>query len=219
MAGFGKVALAAAVVGAGLTVVGSAGPSQEASATVTQRQEGHVTGDAWVSFSLDPGNPLRRFVVDAHGNPYKVVGNKVVWGDARGTIKFDHPEPDGNGGVKHHWGSIAVDYVMTAGPVAVISGTSTGNIAFPKGMRLSVSVYDDPRGRRFDRLGFSWGVIDPSCVPSGLAPAPFTKYESGKGYTVRSAELPAVSPGVEAPDPMVPCPPVAEPAAGTVPAG
>ena len=196
----GRVGMAGVMVAGGLLLVGA--PSE---AVTARRTEGHVTGDAWISFSLDPGNPLRRFIVDAHGNPYKVVGNKLVWGDARGTIRFNHPIPDGEGGTKDHWGAIEVDYVMTAGPVAVVSGKSTGNIGFPKGMRLSVSVYDDPRGRRFDRIGFSWGVIDPSCIPLGLAPAPFTTYDSGPGYAVRSAPLPMPPEGVEAPDPQPAC--------------
>ncbi|ADB29354.1 hypothetical protein Kfla_0227 [Kribbella flavida DSM 17836] len=195
-----RLATTGAMVAGGLVLIGA--PSE---AAPPKRTEGHVTGDAWISFSLDPGNPLRRFVVDAHGNPYKVVGNKLVWGDARGTIRFNHPTPDGQGGMEDNWGTIDVDYVMTAGPVAVVSGKSTGNIGFPAGQRLSISVYDDPRGRRFDRLGFSWGVVDPACVPLGLGPAPFTTYDSGAGYVVKSVPLPAVPAGTEAPDPQPAC--------------
>ncbi|QNE21939.1 hypothetical protein F1D05_33535 [Kribbella qitaiheensis] len=196
---------AVAAVGAVLLTIAAAAPSGATAAS--HRTEGHVTGDAWVSFSVDPGNPLRRFIFDVHGNPYKIVDGKVYFGAAHGTVRFDHPTPDGHGGTTHNWGSIEVDYLMTAGPVAVISGKSNGDLGTPKGKRLSLTVYDDPRGDRYDRLGFSWGVIDSTCVPMGLGPAPFTTYKSGPGYKVRAAELPVVPEGTTPPDLGDPCPP------------
>jgi hypothetical protein len=189
------------VLAAGAALVAGAGSSAaEPVAAASGSTEAHVTGDAWVRFSIEPGNPLRRFIVDAHGGPFRVVDGKIVMGDARGTIRMNHPSPDANGVMRDNWGTVAVDYVMTGGPVAVVSGTSTGNAGWPKGTRMSVTVYDDPRGRRFDRIGFSWGVVDGRCHRMGLAPAPFTSYASGPGYHVRSAELPAIPEDTEGPD-------------------
>jgi hypothetical protein len=170
-----------------------------AAPATAHRSESHVTGDAWVSFSLDPGNPLRRFIFDAHGSPYKVVDGRLVMGDARGTVRINHPAPDPDGVVRDHWSSVDVDYVMTGGPVAVVSGTSTGGPYFPKGTRMAFTVYDDPRGDRFDRMGFSWGAIDGRCLRMGLAPAPFATYHSGPGYRVKAAALPAVPENVQPP--------------------
>jgi hypothetical protein len=168
-------------------------------------KEGHVTGDAWVRYSMDPGNPLRRFIFDAHGNPFKIVNGKVVMGDAHGTVKFNHPGKDSDGVVRDHWGTVDVDYVMTGGPVAVVSGTSPGSVGWPKGTRMSFTVYADPRGRKYDRMGFSWGVVDGRCHQMGMAPAPFTSYVSGKGYTVEHAELPVLPENVEGPADPEPC--------------
>jgi hypothetical protein len=202
------VALAVTIAGAALLAgqapagaVPAAMPKQSSApaAPTARAKEGRVTGDAWVSFSIEPGNPLRRFIFDAHGNPYKFVDGKMVVGDAHGTVRFNHPGPDLDGVVRDHWGTVDVDYMMTSGPVAVVSGTSTGNVAFPKGVRMSFSVYDDPRGRRFDRMGFSWGVVDGRCHRMGMAPAPFTAYSSGPGYVVRAAELPAVPANAQSP--------------------
>jgi hypothetical protein len=200
------VALAVTIAGAALLAgpapagaAAAATREQSPSAPLARAKEGRVTGDAWVSLSIDTGNPLRRFIFDAHGNPYKFVDGKMEWGDAHGTVRFNHPGPDPDGVVRDHWGTVDVDYVMTSGPVAVVSGTSTGNVAFPKGVRMSFSVYDDPRGRRFDRMGFSWGVVDGRCHRMGMAPAPFTAYSSGPGYVVTAAELPAVPANAQQP--------------------
>jgi len=194
------VALTVTIAGAAL-LAGQvpAGATAPPAAPTARAKEGRVTGDAWVSFSIDPGNPLRRFIFDAHGNPYKFVDGKMVLGDAHGTVRFNHPGPDPDGVVRDHWGTVDVDYVMTSGPVAVVSGTSTGNIAFPKGVRMSFSVYDDPRGRKFDRMGFSWGVVDGRCHRMGMAPAPFTAYSSGRGYVVTAAELPPIPANAQPP--------------------
>ncbi|GAA4623991.1 hypothetical protein GCM10023196_022490 [Actinoallomurus vinaceus] len=168
-------------------------------------KEGHVTGDAWVRFPLDPENPLRRFIFDAHGNAFRFDGKKMIMGAAHGTVRFDHPIPDSNGVIRHYWGTVKVDYVMTAGPVAVVSGTSKGVIGETDGTRMAFSVYADPRGHRYDRMGFSWGAVDGRCLRMGLAPAPFTTYDSGKGYTVKHAELPAVPKDAEPPADPPPC--------------
>lgn len=191
-------AAALALVG-GCAMLATSGSAAAGSEARGRPPVGHVTGDAWVSFSIDPGNPLRRFIFDAHGGPYKVVGGRLVMGDAHGTVRFNHPAPGPDGVVRDNWGSVKVDYLMTAGPVAVVSGTSTGGPGWPAGTRMSFSVYDDPRGDRYDRMGFSWGVVDGRCVRMGLAPAPFTTYKSGKGYRVRAAELPAITGDVQPP--------------------
>jgi hypothetical protein len=177
----------------------SAATRDRATADAGRAAGGHVTGDAWVRYSLDPGNPLRRFIFDAHGNAFKFVDGKMVLGDAHGTVRFDHPAPDPDGVVRDHWGTVDVDYVMTGGPVAVVSGTSRGTIGWPDGTRMAFTVYADPRGHRYDRMGFSWGAVDGRCLRMGMAPAPFTSYVSGKGYTVRHAELPVPPEDVQAP--------------------
>jgi hypothetical protein len=128
-----------------------------------------------------------------------VVDGRLVMGAAHGTVRFNHPGPDPDGIVRDHWGTVEVDYLMTAGPVAVVSGTSTGGPGWPAGTRLSFSVYDDPRGDRYDRMGFSWGIVDGRCLRMGLAPAPFTTYVSGRGYTVRAADLPLIASDVRPP--------------------
>lgn len=197
-----RLGAGAAVLAAGALLAGGGGAALAATRGETARPsadgtgQAHVTGDAWVRYSVDAGNPLRRFVFDAHGNPFKVVDGKLVMGDAYGTVRFNHPAEDPDGVVRDHWGSVDVDYVMTGGPVAVVSGISTG----PDRQRMTFTVYDDPRGRRFDRVGFSWGAVDGRCHRMGMAPAPFTSYASGKGYTVRHAELPTVPVGTRPPD-------------------
>jgi hypothetical protein len=202
--------VAAAGIGGLVLLMGTAAhaapvfPEGSRAASVSPK-EGHVTGDAWVRYSLDPENPLRRFIVDAHGNAFKFVGKKLVFGAARGTVRFDHPIPGPDGVVHHYWGTVNVDYLMTAGPVAVVSGTSKGVIGEQDGTRMAFSVYADPRGHRYDRVGFSWGTVDGRCLRMGLAPAPFTTYASGKGYTVRHAELPAIPQDFEPPADPPPC--------------
>ncbi|MGI8335866.1 hypothetical protein ACRYCC_38470 [Actinomadura scrupuli] len=212
--------VAAAVAAAGisgivlLAVTGGAAALADSPAHVTSAggqaltgkpKEGHVTGDAWVRFSVDPGNPLRRFIFDAHGNAFKFVDGKLVMGDAHGTVRFNHPAEDPDGVVRDHWGTVDVDYVMTGGPVAVVSGTSSGNVGWPKGTRMSFSVYADPRGHEHDRMGFSGGVVDGRCHRMGMAPAPFTSYVSGKGYTVKHADVPLPPEGAEGPADPPPC--------------
>ncbi|MCO6006856.1 hypothetical protein NE236_17865 [Actinoallomurus purpureus] len=191
---------AAAAVGSIVLLTGAT-----AQAAPVSPKEGHVTGDAWVRFPLDPQNPLRRFIFDAHGNAFRFTGGKMIVGDARGTVRFDHPESDPDGVVRHHWATVKVDYLMTAGPVAVVSGTSKGVIGEPDGTRMAFSVYADPRGHRYDRMGFSWGAVDGRCLRMGLAPAPFTTYASGRGYTVEHAELPAFPPDFQPPADPPPC--------------
>ncbi|WP_052593583.1 hypothetical protein [Luteipulveratus mongoliensis] len=176
-------------------------------AVVQPHTEGHVTGDAWVRYSVDPQNPLRRFTFDAHGNPYKIENGQIVFGAAHGSVKIDHPEPMPDGSIKHHKGSVKVDYVMATGPVAVVSGVVDGGVDFPKGERMSFSVYDDPRGKKFDRMGFSWGVVDGRCHRMGMAPAPFTSYASGRGYQVKDAPLPYATGDVKPPADPPPCTP------------
>ncbi|WP_155884714.1 hypothetical protein [Actinomadura flavalba] len=190
-------ALVGSVLAFGVLALGGASAAADRRPPV---KEGHVAGDAWVRFSADPQNPLRRFVFDAHGHPFKVAGGKVVFGAARGTVRFDHPEPGG----KHNWGTVNVDYVMTGGPVAVVSGTSAGDL-WPKGARMTFTVYDDPRGDRHDRVGFSWGVLDHRCTQMDGGPAPFAPYVSGRGYTVRHAELPTAPEGTQGPDKAPTC--------------
>ncbi|GAA1529726.1 hypothetical protein GCM10009678_09640 [Actinomadura kijaniata] len=201
-----RTTIAAAVLTAGaLALAGGSAHAAQPQApspapSPTQSKEAHVTGDAWVRYSVDPQNPLRRFVFDAHGQPFKVADGKIVFGAARGTVRFDHPGPNG----EHNWGTVNVDYVMTGGPVAVVSGTSPGGL-WPKGARMTFTVHDDPRGDRYDRMGFSWGVVDPRCAQMDMGPAPFTSYVSGKGYRVQHAELPAVPEGTQGPDKAPTC--------------
>lgn len=180
-----RIAAAAVLGGVALAAGGSALAADGAAA---KPRQAHVTGDAWVKFSLDPQNPLRRFVFDAHGAPFKVVDGKlVIGGAAHGTVKYFHPDGKGGG----LWGTVKVDYVMTGGPVAVVSGTVAKGPE-DKGTRKSFSVYSDPRGHKYDRMGFSWGALDDRCTQQDSAPAPFNSYASGKGYTVKHAELPKI---------------------------
>ncbi|GAA2630579.1 hypothetical protein SMC26_23355 [Actinomadura fulvescens] len=165
-------------------------------AAAAKPREMHVTGDAWVNFPGDTEYPHRRFIVDAHGAPWKIENNKIVFGAARGTVKFDHYSPDEPGGPsKHHWGSIKVDYVMATGPVAVVSGIRQDNVPANQ-RRATLTFYQSPDGHRFDRMGFSWGVVDPRCQTMGSGPAPFSPVSRGPfneritGYTVKDAPLP-----------------------------
>ena len=202
-------AVLAMIGGTALLAGSTAAPATASAESAESRaKEGHVTGDAWVSFSIDEGNPLRRFIFDAHGNPYKFVDGKMIMGDARGTVRFNHPTPGADGVMQDNWGTADVDYVMTSGPVALVSATSRGGHGWPKGARMSFSVYDDPRGDRFDRVGFSWGVVDGQCHRMGMGPAPFTTYSSGRGYVVKSAPLPAVPANAQGPGEPPACIPV-----------
>ena len=52
-------------------------------------------------------------------------------------------------------------------------------------------------------------MIDPRCVPIGLAPAPFApviRYDGFlEGFTVKHAELPSLAGATEFPDDLTPC--------------
>ncbi|MQY04729.1 hypothetical protein [Actinomadura macrotermitis] len=198
------VTLATACAVAALTATGDALAEPAAGGGAAQRS--HVTGDAWLRYPGDPQYPFRRFVVDAHGGPFKVVDGKITWGAAHGTIRFDHYAPDRPGGPSvHHWGSVKVDYVMTGGPVAVVSGLRQDDV--PANMRRGTfTFYQDPRGHRYDRMGFSWGLVDPVCQQMGTGPAPFSPASAGpdgrwlKGYTVKDSRFRLPAGDVQQPD-------------------
>ncbi|SFP56460.1 MULTISPECIES: hypothetical protein [Actinomadura] len=198
----------------GVALLGAAGAIGTGSAMAQDNgarapKEAHVTGDAWVTFPGDKEYPYRRFIVDAHGGPWKFVDGKMVMGAARGTVKFDHFSPDEPGGPsQHHWGEIKVDYVMASGPVAVVSGirVSGAHEVPPNQKRANLTFYQSPRGHKHDRMGFSWGVVFPQCQQMGSGPAPFSPASSGpfgkwlKGYTVKDAPLEIPSGGFQPPD-------------------
>jgi hypothetical protein len=180
------------------TVLGGASAAR---ATTPVAAESHVTGDAWLRYPGDLEYPYRRFTVDAHGRPWKIVNHRIVMGDAHGTVRFDHYAPDQPGGPSmHHWGSIKVDYLMTGGPVAVVSGIRQDDV--PANMkRATLSFYSSPLGHRHDRMGFSWGVVEARCQQMGSGPAPFNPASAGpdgrwlRGYTVKDAPLPIPADG------------------------
>jgi len=197
------VMVTATTLGTGIAL---AAPSH---GTDTKAKEAHVTGDAWVKFPADREYPYRRFIVDVNGNPWKIVDGKLVMGAARGTVRFDHYSPDVAGGPsKHHWGSIKVDYVMATGPVAIVSGINEDPDQEPNMRRANLTFYQSPHGHRFDRMGFSWGVVNPACHQMGTGPAPFSPASAGpdghwlRGYTVKDAPLPvpATWEGIQPPD-------------------
>ncbi|WP_329122993.1 hypothetical protein [Streptomyces sp. NBC_01465] len=202
---------AAALAAVGSTLLGAGGsalaaaPQGAVDAVAAAPKEAHVSGDAWVRFGADPDNPMRRFIFDAYGAPYRVVDGKVVFTRlGHGTVRYFHPKSPGS--KDGWWGTVKVDYVMTGGPVAVVSGTIVDGPE-PVGTRKSFSVYSDPRGHRYDRMGFSWGVVDARCTQNDAAPAPFNSYVSGRGYTVRHVELPDPRGAAVEPPPMPGCPP------------
>ncbi|GLZ09384.1 hypothetical protein Acsp03_68500 [Actinomadura sp. NBRC 104412] len=200
-----RAGLALTCAAAALT--GTAWAGSQSSPPTKTAKEAHVTGDAWVKYPGDTEHPYRRFVIDAHGRPWKVVDGKVVMGAARGTVHVNHYSPDEPGGAsKDHWFSIKVDYLMTGGPVAVVSGIRQDTV--PANMkRATLTFYQSPLGHRHDRMGFSWGVVHPACHQMGTGPAPFSPAGPGpdgrwlKGYTVKDAPLPIWSdPGIQPPD-------------------
>ncbi|HEX2312603.1 MAG TPA: hypothetical protein VHJ17_02655 [Thermomonospora sp.] len=199
-----------AVAGAHLSSA-AASPTGHVEATGQPRAaEAVVKGDAWVDFTLGR-EAVRRFTIDVSGHPYKIVNGRFVLGAARGTVTWDHHMLQGPDAGKHFYGTIDVDYVMTGGPVAVISGKARDAVSGGrKGDRVSLTVYDSPQGNAFDRVGFSWGAADPACVPIGLAPAPFAQVMSFDGlqggYTVKHAELPALDGLTQEPKTPHPCP-------------
>ncbi|WP_157430537.1 hypothetical protein [Actinomadura macra] len=204
---------------AGTAVLAAVGMAGTGSATALAKEQGtgkgkapapvkeaHVTGDAWLKFPADPEYPYRRFIVDAHGAPWKVVNGKIVFGAARGTVKFDHYSPDEPGGPsKHHWGWIKVDYVMATGPVAIVSGIRQDDVPANE-KRANLTFYQSPRGHKWDRAGFSWGVTLAQCQQMGSGPAPHSANSSGPfgkwlaGYTVQDAPLPIPDGEFEQPD-------------------
>ncbi|KAB2344109.1 hypothetical protein [Actinomadura rudentiformis] len=64
----------------------------------------------------------------------------------------------------------------------------------------------DPRGNKYDRMGFSWGALDGACTQYNSAPAPFNSYVSGAGYTVKHAELPPIPADATGDDVVMPKP-------------
>ncbi|MFI0368951.1 hypothetical protein ACH35V_13795 [Actinomadura sp. 1N219] len=210
----GLAALGVVVTAAGGSAAADGGAPAKPAGAPQAAEEAHVTGDAWLKYPGDPEYPYRRFIVDAHGGPWKLVDGKMVMGAARGTVKFDHYAPDVPGGPsKHHWGWIKVDYVMATGPVAVVSGIrqeDTHEVP-PNQKRANLTFYQSPRGHRFDRMGFSWGVVIPHCQQMGTGPAPFSENSSGpfgkwlKGYTVKDAPLRLPSGDFQPPDMPADC--------------
>lgn len=195
-------ALTLTAAGAGTAWAGS---HDQAAPAASKAKESHVTGDAWVKTPADRQFPYRRFIVDAHGGPWKIVNKKMVMGDARGTVRFNHYSPDKPGGPsRDHWNSIKVDYLMTGGPIAVVSGIQQGNVPANQ-KRATLTFYKSPLGHRYDRMGFSWGVVNAQCQQMGTGPAPFNPASAGpdgrwlKGYTVKDAPLqvPAEDSGVQ----------------------
>ncbi|MBO2464433.1 hypothetical protein [Actinomadura violacea] len=191
-----KIAVAAAALVAGGALGGGTAMAQESGRPALK--ESHVTGDAWLKYPGDPQTPYRRFIVDAHGGPWKFVDGKMVMGDARGMVRFDHFAPDAPGGPStHHWGTIKVDYLMASGPVAVVSGIRQDDEHGipPNQKRANLTFYQSPRGHRYDRMGFSWGLVYPQCQQMGGGPAPFSPASAGpdgrwlKGYTVKAAPM------------------------------
>jgi hypothetical protein len=161
-----------------------------------------------VRYPGDQEYPYRRFIVDVHGNPWKIVDGKLVMGAARHRafrpLRARHQgDPS-----QHHWGSIKVDYVMATGPVAVVSGINEDPGQPPNTRRANLTFYQSPHGHRFDRMGFSWGVMNPACQQMGTGPAPFNPASAGPdgrwlhGYTVKDAPLPVPSTwdGIQPPD-------------------
>ncbi|GAA0265058.1 hypothetical protein GCM10009527_071450 [Actinomadura nitritigenes] len=202
-----RIAVAAAALAAAGAVGGGTAMAQETGAPAPR--ESHVTGDAWLKYPGDPQYPYRRFVVDAHGGPWKFVDGKMVMGAARGTVRFDHFAPDVPGGPStHHWGTIKVDYVMASGPVAVVSGIRQDDEHGipPNEKRANLTFYQSPRGHRFDRMGFSWGLVYPQCQQMGSGPVPFSPAGAGpdgrwlKGYTVKAAPLEIPTGTIQPPD-------------------
>lgn len=175
-------------------------------------KQAHVTGDAWVNYPGDTEYPYRRFVVNAHGQPWKIVDNKVVMGAARGTVHVNHYAPDEPGGPsRDHWFSIKVDYLMTGGPIAVVSGVRQDDVPANR-KRATLTFYQSPLGHRHDRMGFSWGVVHAACQQMGTGPAPFSPASAGpdgrwlRGYTVRDAPLPIWNdPNIQPPDDPADC--------------
>ncbi|MEU5882783.1 hypothetical protein [Spirillospora sp. NPDC047279] len=209
------VAITATALGAGgAAAQAQPGGTTAATATATAQggvKEAHVTGDAWVTFPGDTEYPYRRFIVDAHGNPWKIENNKIVFGAARGTIRFNHYAPDAPGQPpKDHWGSIKVDYVMATGPVAVVSGIRQDDVP-ANARRGTLTFYQSPRGHKYDRMGFSWGVVEWRCQHMGAGPAPFSPVSRGPygrpitGYTVKDAPLPVPQGEFDQPDDPADC--------------
>ncbi|MCP2335648.1 hypothetical protein [Actinomadura rupiterrae] len=177
-----RTVLAAAVFATAL----SAGT---ASATEPVPKESSLVGDAWVHFPADPENPFRRFIVNVHGNPWRIVDGRLVIGAARGTVDIDH-----YAGGEHTWVKIKADYIMATGPIAVISGLWQ-DARDPNKQRATLTFYQSPQGHRFDRVGFSWGVVNEQCQQMGTGPAPFSPAAPGpdghwlKGYTIKPAPI------------------------------
>ncbi|MBO2447246.1 hypothetical protein J4573_09135 [Actinomadura barringtoniae] len=166
------------------------------SAKPDKAKESHVTGDAWVNFPGDTEYPYRRFIVDAHGAPWRYEGKKMVMGDAHGTIKINHFSPDKLGRPSvDHWFTVKVDYLMATGPTAVVSGIWQADVPANQ-KRANLTFYQSPLGHKYDRMGFSWGVVDARCQQMGTGPAPFSPASPGpydhwlKGYTIKEAPLP-----------------------------
>ncbi|MEV4252074.1 hypothetical protein AB0J52_02780 [Spirillospora sp. NPDC049652] len=180
-----RITLAAAITAVTALGAGTASASSPAPAL----KESSLVGDAWVHFPADPQNPYRRFVVNVHGNPWRLDHGKLVVGAATGTVDIDHYAQG-----EHTWVKLKADYIMAAGPVAVISGLWTDQ-RDPNKRRATLTFYQSPQGHRFDRVGFSWGIVNEQCQQMGTGPAPFSPAGPGpdghwlKGYTIKAAPI------------------------------
>jgi hypothetical protein len=136
----------------------------------------------------------------------------MVFGAARGTVKVNHFSPDKPGEPsKDHWYTIKVDYLMATGPVAVVSGIWQGSDHPANEKRANLTFYQSPLGHKYDRMGFSWGIVDPRCQQMGNGTAPFSPASSGpyhrwlRGYTVKDAPLPVPTGDFTPPDDPADC--------------
>lgn len=168
LAAVGAAVLVAVSAGAATAASGGgSGPDREReAAALTGTGELYRSAGDDITFAFDA-----QLAAEHKDNPLK----------AEGTFRFSH-YVDGKGA----YAKGSIDCLLTGGKVAVASGTITeSDLPGAKGKRVGFTVHD--KGRKGDRLGYSWAStgtpVEMDDLPKCVSSAPFEKVKTG-GFKV-----------------------------------
>lgn len=171
-----KTAIRTALVVATAAAMTTGSTILTAAAKDTETSNSNVTVRGKARLYFPAPDDVIKFTVNAHAEN----ADDGAPGRAWGTARMSHRR-----GPLNSWGKIAVDCVVTGGPVATITGIvidASPDNQDSLGTRIGFSVYDDSEGH--DRVGYT-GPRQPDDPPlrKCVATAPTFAVVDG-GYTV-----------------------------------